>query len=121
MTIASVRTDHALVDARSRGRLATDAVAAARVGAGLVLAAWLARHVPGGSCLSHPAWLLPAALWVIVPHRASSLRRLQDLVFLYISLAMVTEAARVSWEISAGPLGLRSQRKPGVRGPGWRG
>ena len=76
-------------------------IAAALVGAGILLAAWLARSKVAPTLLAHPAWLLPAGLWLLVPHRSAALRRMQDLVFLYISLALVTEAARLSWEIGS--------------------
>jgi hypothetical protein len=82
-------------------RRVVETIAAALVGTAILLAALLAGTRTPPSSLVHPTWLVPAGLWLLVPHRSASLRRMQDLVFAYISLVMVTEAARLSWEVGS--------------------
>ena len=64
-----------------------------------LLAAGVAYAADADLRLSHPALLLPTCLWLLWPARSSSVRQVQEVVFLYLMWIVFVACFDVLWTI----------------------
>lgn len=103
MATAPGRTEHGgsqLALSPTNRRRLLDQVGALLAALGVLAGVWLVIAHEGRLFLARPILLVPAALWMIWPHKRRALRRVQEGISVYLILLVVLAAASVHWSVS---------------------